>query len=76
MERASDGRILVIADTCVPISFMLAERLDLLSRHQDYRIVVTEHTRSELLDPRQFQQLESAIQSGEVEMIQVTDPLP
>ena len=74
MERAPDGRIMVIADTCVPINFMLAERLDLLCRHQDYRIVVTEHTRAELLDPGQLQQLEATIRSGEVEMIQVTDP--
>jgi predicted nucleic acid-binding protein len=74
MERAPDGRVLVVADTCIPINFMLAERLDLLSRHQDYRFVVTEHTRAEVLDPGQLQQLEAAIQADEIEETLVTDP--
>jgi len=74
MERAPDGRILVVADTCIPINFVLAERLDLLCWHQDYRFLVTEHTRAEILDPGQLQELEAAVQAGEIKETQVTDP--
>lgn len=68
------GRLPVIADTCIPINFSLAGRFDLLSRHQDYRIIVTDHTLAELVDPAQLRDLEFAIQAGEVEETTVTDP--
>lgn len=74
MERAPDGRILVACDTCILINFMQAERLDLLGRHKEYRIVITEHVRAEVTDARQEAALVSAISAGEIEEATLTDP--
>lgn len=74
MERASDGRILVVADTNVLINFLRAGRLDLLLQHKDYKLVVTEHTRREVTYPEQAAELESAISAGGIDEIQLTDP--
>jgi len=74
VERAPDGRVLVIADTCIPINFILAERFDLLCRHQDYRIITTQHTRAEIMDGAQREELDRAIQMDEIGEIQITDP--
>lgn len=74
MERAPDGRVLVIADTCVLLNFILAERFDLLCRHQDYRIIITEHTRAEIMDRGQREELDRAIQMDEIGEIRITDP--
>lgn len=74
MERDPEGRLVVVADTCVPINFILAGRLDLLTRHHDYRVVITEHTRQEVTAPVQLDALEAAIEAGEIEETLVTDP--
>lgn len=60
MERASDGRILVVSDTTVLINFLHVARLDLLCRHRDYSFVVTEHARAEITDAAQAAQLADA----------------
>lgn len=39
MERARDGRILVIADTCIPLNFMRADQMHLLGRRQVYKAI-------------------------------------
>ncbi len=74
MERAQDGRIYVVTDTCVLINFMRVDRLDLLCRHRDYRVMITEHVRGEVTDPRQASDLASAVSAGEIEETAVTDP--
>lgn len=74
MERASDDRVLVIADTSVLINFLRAERLDLLRHHADYRIVVTEHVRREVTYPNQSAELEAALSAEDIDEIQLTDP--
>jgi predicted nucleic acid-binding protein len=74
MERAPDGRVFVVTDTCILINFMQVERLDLLCQHKDYRIVITEHVRSEIADQQQAVDLASAVSAGEIEETSVTDP--
>lgn len=73
MEHASDGRILVVADTNVLINFLRAGCLDLLLQHKDYKLVVTEHVRREVTYPEQAAELESAISGEDIDEIQLTD---
>lgn len=74
MERASDGRILVVADTNVLINFLRSGRLDLLLQHKDYKLIITEHARREVTYPEQAAELESAISGRDINQIQLTDP--
>lgn len=74
MECTVDGRVLVVADTCVLINFMRVGRLDLVCRHRGFRLVVTEHVRAEILDPVQADLLATAISLGNIEEVMVTDP--
>ena len=79
MKCAPDGRILVVSDTDVLINFLRVGRLELLCRHADYRVVITEHTRGafgapgEVTDNVQLSELEAAISSGEIEATSLTD---
>ncbi len=75
MAPASDERVLVVADANVLINFLRAGRLDLLRHHEGYKIVVTEHVRGEVTYPGQAAELAAAISSGNIEEIQVTDPV-
>ncbi len=75
MERASDGRVLVVADTSVLINFLRAGRFDLLRHHEGYRIVVTEHVRREVRYPDQAAELAKALTEGDIDEIQLTDPV-
>lgn len=75
MERASDGRVLVVADTNVLINFLRAGRLDLLRHHEGYKLVVTEHARREVTYPGQSAELAAALSAGDVDEIQLTDPV-
>ena len=72
MGRASDGRVLVVADASVLINFLRAGRLDLLRDHEGYKIVVTEHVRREVTYPNQSAELATALSSGDIDEIQLT----
>jgi predicted nucleic acid-binding protein len=74
MERAPDGRILVVSDTNVLINFLRVGRLDLLSQHKDYRFVVTEHAQAEITDAAQRAELEAAIAAKSIGETSLTDP--
>ena len=74
MIRAEEGRFLTAADTSVLLNFMKVERLDLVSRHRDYRIVVTEHVREEVIESDQAALLGYSIALGEIVEVEVTDP--
>ena len=74
MAPASHERVLVVTDASVLINFLRAGRLDLLRHHEGYRIVVTEHVRTEVRYPDQAAELAKAITAGDIEEIQVTDP--
>ncbi len=67
--------MLVVADASVLINFLRAGRLDLLRHHGGYRIVVTEHARREVRYPDQAAELAEAITAGDIDEIQVTDPV-
>lgn len=75
MERAPDGRILVVADANVLINFLRAGRLDLLRQHKDYKLVVTEHVRREVSYPTQAAEFASALCAGDIEETRLTDPV-
>jgi len=64
VERASDGRVLVVADASVLINFLRAGRLDLLRHHEGYKIVVTEHARREVTYADQAPELAAALTAG------------
>lgn len=66
---------MVVADASVLINFLRARRLDLLRHHRGYRILVTEHVRGEVSYPDQAAELAEAITSGDIDEIQVTDPV-
>jgi predicted nucleic acid-binding protein len=74
MERAQDGRILVVSDTNVLINFLLVGRLDLLCQHKEYRFVATEHARAEITDAAQRAELETAISAWTLGETSLTDP--
>ena len=75
MGRASDGRVLVVADASVLINFLRAGRLDLLRHHGGYKLVVTEHVRREVAYPDQAAELTMALSAGNIDEIQLTDPI-
>jgi predicted nucleic acid-binding protein len=75
VERAPDGRVLVVADTNVLINFLRAARLDLVSHHRDYKLVVTEHARGEVTYPEQSAELATALSAGDIDEVQLTDPV-
>jgi predicted nucleic acid-binding protein len=72
VERASDGRVLIVADTSVLINFLRAGRLDLLCHHEDYKLVATEHARREVTYPDQAAEL-AALSARDIDQIQLTD---
>ena len=74
MQRAPDGRVLVVSDTSVLINFLHIRRLDLLCEHRDYRFVITEHARAEITDAAQRADLEGAISATGLEETCLTDP--
>lgn len=74
MRRAPDGRILVVSDTSVLINFLRAGRFDLVCRHEEYKVVITEHVRNEVSYPDQKTELEAALSAGDIEETRLTDP--
>lgn len=74
MRRSTEGRILVVSDANVLINFLRAERFDLLRRHRDYKIHITEHVRAEITYPDQRAELDAAISCGDIEEVPLTDP--
>ena len=74
MERAPDRRAVVVCDTTVLINFLIVERLDLITQSPDYRFVVTEHAVGEVTDAAQLGRLKVALESGEIEQIDLVEP--
>jgi len=75
VERDPAGRVLVVADTNVLINFLRAARLDLVSRHRDYKLIVTEHVRREVTYPEQSAELAATLSSGDIDEVGLTDPV-
>src|SRR6266542_585677 len=73
MQRAADGRLLVVCDACVLINFLLVGRPDLLTANKHYRFIMTEHVSAEVTDLAQAEQLQSCVVSGGLETTAVTD---
>ena len=74
MESTPDRWAIVVCDACVLINFLVVGRMDLLTRHLDYRFVVTEHATAEVTDPVQRERLLAVIENGELEQVELTDP--
>lgn len=64
----------VIVDTCVLINFLQVDQVEMLSRHPFYRVVITNHVRSEVLDHygEQSTRLDASLNSGHVHEIGVS----
>lgn len=73
---ATAGRDDAILDTSVLLNFLKVDRLDLLTHHPRYRFSITDHVRAEITQhyPDQLAKLEAALNAGELNEIQVTDP--
>lgn len=67
----------VILETSVLVNFLKIRRLELLTGHPRYRFIVTDHVRGEVIEdyPEQKAILETAINSGALEEIRITDPI-
>ena len=69
---AEENKPLVVADTSLLLNFLKIGRIDLLAAF--YRIVITEHVRTEVTDPDHRKALDEAIANGSIEETAVTDP--
>jgi predicted nucleic acid-binding protein len=74
MQRASDGRLLVVCDTSVLINFLIVGRLDLLSQNPEFVFLVTEHALHEVTDPSQHEMLAQTVRQGQITAIEVNNP--
>jgi predicted nucleic acid-binding protein len=66
---------IVITDTSVLVNFLVLDRVGLLSRLPDWRFVVTDHVRAEIIEHYhdQLRRLDQALASGTLKEIRVTD---
>lgn len=71
MEAGTGSRRTVVADTSTLLNFVNLDRLDLLCHEAGYRIVVTEHVRSEVIEEEQAHRLEKAIAAGLIEVVEL-----
>ena len=74
MERDSDGRLLVVAESSFLINFLVVDRMDILGSLPQFRFHVVNHVRAEIRYDDQRARLRAAIESGVVAEIEITDP--
>lgn len=73
MASAGDRRV-VVCDTSVLINFLVVDRLDLLARNPEFRFVLTEHVRAEVIQPDQRAALDAAVASDDIAEIALDVP--
>jgi predicted nucleic acid-binding protein len=73
---ATAGRGQAVLETSVLVNFLKIDRAVLLARHPSYEFIITDHVRAEITQhyPDQLARLETALQSGSLQEIRVTDP--
>lgn len=72
---ATVGRGQAVLDTSVLVNFLRIDRVDLLASHPSHEFIITEHVRAEITQhyPDQLARLETALHSGDLQEIRVTD---
>lgn len=61
---ATDGRTLAIIETSVLVNFLVIDRADLLAQHPNYRFVVLDMVRAEVIKRHQLARLDAALAAG------------
>jgi predicted nucleic acid-binding protein len=74
VERAADGRLLVVADSSFLINFLAVDRMDILSRLQQFQFNVVNHVLAEIRYETQRLRLQAALEARTVTEIEITDP--
>ncbi|HWO93132.1 MAG TPA: hypothetical protein VNL92_00020 [Dehalococcoidia bacterium] len=74
MERAADGRLLVVADSSFLINFLAVDRMDILGRLPQFRFHVVNHVLAEVRYEVQRRRLHAALEAGTVTEIEITEP--
>ena len=74
MERTSEARILVIADTSFLVNFLTLDRMDILRGLQAYVFYVPNHVVAEVEYAEQQERLSAALAEGTVTELEITDP--
>lgn len=67
MERNSDGRILVVADTSFLVNFLILDRMDILQGLRAYVFYVPNHVVAEVEYAEQRERLRAALAEGTVD---------
>lgn len=73
MERASDGRILVVADTSFLVNFLALNRMDILRGLRGYTFRIPNHVVREIEYEDQKERLHDALTEGTLSEIELTD---
>jgi predicted nucleic acid-binding protein len=74
VERDADGRLLVVTDSSFLINFLILDQAEILGRLQRFRFHVLDHVVAEVQYGEQRRRLETALQRGFLEPLEITDP--
>ena len=74
MERADDGRLLAVIDSSFLINFLALDRMDILGRLSRFRFHVVNHVSAEIRYEDQRRRQLTAVESGIVTKIEITEP--
>jgi predicted nucleic acid-binding protein len=74
VERTSEGRLLVIADTSFLVNFLTLDRMYILRGLQAYIFYAPNHVVAEVEYAEQRERLSAALTEGTVTELEITDP--
>lgn len=74
METGADGRLLVVIDSSFLINFLALDRMDILGGLRQFQFHVLNHVRAEIRYQDQRTRLQTAVDSGIVAEIEITEP--
>jgi len=73
VERTSDGRILMVADTSFLLNFLVIDRMDVLAGLQALAFRAPNHVVLEVRYPEEKERLHVALAAGTLSEIEITD---
>lgn len=74
MQRDTDGRLLVVAESSFLINFLAIHRMDILAGLRQFKFFVLDHVKSEIQYPDQQARLQAAVAAGIVSELEITEP--
>jgi predicted nucleic acid-binding protein len=74
VERDADGRFLVVTDSSFLINFLILDRAEILGRLRQFRFHALDHVVTEVSYREQRRRLETALEKGFLEPLEITDP--